>query len=83
VRGVLGAAPLRRDRPARIVADKDVEAIAIEGQGQAVVRPWRPRRCRLAGSPGVRRRRRPEDRQSQRPLTSCSFSVAWQSLKPA
>ena len=36
VRGVLGAAQLLRDGPVRIVADKDVEAIAIEGQGPAV-----------------------------------------------
>src|SRR6266481_849346 len=34
--GVLGAAQLLREGPVRIVADKDVEAIAIEGQGQAV-----------------------------------------------
>jgi hypothetical protein len=36
VRGVLEAAQLLRDGPVGIVADKDVEAIAIEGQGQAV-----------------------------------------------
>ena len=36
VRGVLGAAQLLLEGPVRIVADKDGEAIAIEGQGQAV-----------------------------------------------
>ena len=36
VRGVLGAAQLLLEGPVRIVADKDVEAIAIEGQGPAV-----------------------------------------------
>ena len=36
MRGVLAAAQLLLDGPVRIVADKDIEAIAIEGQGQAV-----------------------------------------------
>jgi len=36
VRGVLAAAQLLLDGPVRIVADEDVEAIAIEGQGPAV-----------------------------------------------
>ena len=36
VGGVLGAAQLFLEGPVGIVADKDVEAIAVEGQGQAV-----------------------------------------------
>src|SRR5262249_37482222 len=149
VRGILGAVQLLLESPVGIVADKDVEAIAIQGQGQAVggdkllqqgdvavqilggpedqgqdgargivdgpvqgelgtarlepregasvelhegaiwasgvrrVRTWWPRRCRLAGRPRRRRSRRTEARLSRSPSTSCSFSVAWQSLKPA
>lgn len=47
------------------------------------VRTWRPRRRRLAGSPKARRRRRTELRLRGTPSTSRSFSVAWQSFRPA
>ena len=48
VSGILGAAQLLLKSPVRIVADKDVEAIAIEGQGQAVRGDERPQPGDLA-----------------------------------
>ena len=78
---VLGAAELFGERPVRIVADEDAQAIAIEGQGQAVLRAEVGEQGGVAvqvlrGAKVQRRRRRTELRLSARPSISRSFSVA-------
>ena len=73
--GVLGSAQLFLEGPVRVVAEEDIEAVAVESRGPAAG-PILPGPAPVLGRPRARRHRCRVARLTASPSTSWSFSVA-------